>query len=148
MILKKEQRKNTALSEVKKERVQEIRKEATRVGEAGLDISVGGMSFHMACTPDDVSFLQQASEAGKMVWALMRLPEGDPARTAEIKEKWYENGVEKTKLHTEVPETIHDAVLFQAALYAREILLMQENLIQGVQDAISEEEVRSIRWGR
>lgn len=136
-----------SLPELKKKKVKEIRRAAERAGLAGIDISVGGMTFHMACTPDDVSFLQQANEAGKMVWELAGLPPGDPARTAEIKEKWYENGEERTKLHTEVPEAIHDAVLFQAALYAREILLMQENLIQGVQDAVSEAEVKSIRWG-
>ena len=136
-----------SLAESKARKVKEIRRAAERAGKAGLNISVGGMAFHMACTPDDVSFLQQANEAGKMVWELMGLPAGDPNRTAEIKEKWYENGVERTKLHTGVPEAIHDAVLFQAALYAREILLMQENLIQGVQDAVGEEEVKKIRWG-
>ena len=136
------------LNALKDKKAEEIRRAAERAGLAGIDISVGGMAFHMACTPDDVSFLQQANEAGKMVWKLAGLPPGDPARTAEIKEKWYENGVEKTWLHTEVPEAVHDAVLFQAALYAREILLMRENLIQGVQDAVSEEEVESIRWGR
>jgi len=137
-----------SLAEFKAKKVRQIKKAAERAGMAGIDISVGGMKFHMACTPDDVAFLQQANEAGKMVWELMNLPEGDPNRTAEIKEKWYENGEERTNLHTGVPEAVHDAVLFQAALYAREILLMQENLIQGVQDAVSESEVRSIRWGR
>ena len=92
----------------------------------------------MACTIDDISYLQQANEMSKAI------PE--EYRSAPVKEKWHENGEERTRLHPDVPGTAHDAILLQVAAYAQVVLLKQEELIQQVQDAETEDDVRAVRW--
>jgi len=128
-----------SLPEGKRRKIKEIQDAALRAGQTGTDINVEGQTYHMAVTPDDVALLQQANQVAKM------LPVDSEYRTAEIKEKWPDG---RTFLHTEVPEAVHDAVLFQAALYAREILLKQEILIQAVQEPDIEtlEDLEKISW--
>jgi hypothetical protein len=127
-----------SLESAKRQKIEEIRRAALRAGQVGDDIHTESGTYHIALTPDDVALLKQANDIAKM------LPIPAEFRTAEIKEKW-PNGV--TRLHPEVPEAAHDAVVFQAALLAREILLKQELLIQSVQDATRIEEVRAIEYG-
>ncbi len=132
-------------SELKQQKIQEIRREAERVGQAGVNIygSVDPlMVFHMAVTPEDVALLQQANLVAKTEADIL----GIPVESAEIKEKWYEAGEEKTRLHPEVPIAVHDAVLGQAILHAKNIYRKQEVLIQAVQDAGTPEEVEQITW--
>ena len=138
-----EPKKAGSMACAKSMKIEEIRKAARRAGEAGLDVNAGGLSYHMAATPEDVALLQQANQVARMTWEAMGLPSGSPYRVAEIKEKWPDGS---TKLHSDVPEAVHDAVLFQAVLYAREILLRQEALIQAVQDAATPEEAEGIAW--
>lgn len=139
----------TNLAEAKARKIAEIRNIADRTGMEG--VSIFGcleplMVFHMAVTPSDVSLLQQANQVAKVEADMAGIPAGDPARTAEIKEKWYENGEEKTRLHEAVPEAVHDAVLVQAIMHAGEIYRKQERLIQDIQDAKTIDEVRAVSW--
>jgi hypothetical protein len=129
-----------SLTAAKRLKIEEIRRAALRAGQMGDDIHTDGGTYHIALTPDDVALLKQANDIAKM----LPIPaEFFTSRTAEIKEKWPDG---TTKLHPEVPEPVHDAVVFQAALLAREILLRQEELIQAVQDAETAEEVSAIHW--
>jgi hypothetical protein len=129
--------KNVSLETLKRQKIEEIRRAALRAGQVGDDINTDDGTYHIALTPDDVALLKQANDIAKM------LPIPSKDRTAEIKEKW-PDGV--THLHPDVPEAIHDAVVFQAALLAREILLKQELLIQAVQDATTPEAIQAITW--
>ena len=143
ILIEADKGRDMSLSEAKRLKAEEIRRAALRAGQAGIDINTGDLSYHMAATPEDVALLQQANQVARMTWEAMGLPSGSPYRVAEIKEKWPDGS---TKLHSDVPEAVHDAVLFQAVLYAREILLRQEALIQAVQDAATPEEAEGIAW--
>ena len=143
ILIEADKGRDMSLSEAKRLKAEEIRRAALRAGQAGIDINTGDLSYHMAATPEDVALLQQANQVARMTWEAMGLPSGSPYRVAEIKEKWPDGS---TKLHSDVPEAVHDAVLFQAVLYAREILLRQETLIQAVQDAATPEEAEGIAW--
>ena len=136
----------TDISELRRKKIQEIRRVALRIGQDGININTGVNVYHMAITPEDVSLLQQTNMVAKMTWEAMGLEAGSPYRVAELKEKWIENGEEKTRLHPDVEEQEHNAVLFYAVLQAREILLKQESLIQLVQDATTPEEINQITW--
>ena len=136
----------TDLAELKKKKTEAIRQIALRIGQEGININTGAHVYHMAITPEDVSLLQQTNMVAKMIWEAMGLEAGSSYRVAELKEKWIENGEEKTRLHPDAPEQEHDAVLFYAVLQAREVLLKQETLIQLVQDAITPEEINQITW--
>ena len=136
----------TNLAELRKKKTEEIRRAALKIGQEGIKINTGANIYHMAITPEDVALLQQANMVAKMIWDAMGLEVGSPYRVAELKEKWIENGEEKTRLHPNAPEQEHDAVLFYAVLQAREIMLRQETLIQMVQDATIPEEINQITW--
>ena len=136
----------TDLAALRKKKTEEIRRVALRIGQDGININTGVNVYHMAITPEDVSLLQQTNMVAKMTWEAMGLEAGSPYRLAELKEKWIENGEEKTRLHPDVEEQEHNAVLFYAVLQAREILLKQESLIQLVQDATTPEEINQITW--
>jgi hypothetical protein len=135
------------LADLQTAKIAEIRAAALDVGRAGATLLVApGVSYHLALTPEDVAYLQSANTVAKIEWQMLGLEPEDPLRTAEIKEKWYEDGVEHTRLHTGVPEAIHDATLALAALQAAEILRRQETLIQTVLDCETTDEVRAITW--
>ena len=133
------------MSEVRAAKIAEIRDTALRLGQAGTNI-IGSieplMTYHMAITPDDVNLLKQANEVAKLEASLV----GTTDITAEIKEKWIEEGEERTRLHPSVPIAVHDSVLAQAILQAKEIYRRQEELIQQVQDAETVEAVQGISW--
>ena len=135
----------TNLAALKRKKSEEIRKTALCIGQAGVNI-IGSidplMRYHMAVTPEDVNLLKQANEVAKIEEKLVGLL----SVTAEIKEKWIEEGEEKTRLHPDVPIAIHDAVLGQAILHAKEIYRYQEELIQKVQDASTAEAINQITW--
>ncbi len=135
------------LNELKPLKIAEIRAIALEKGRAGATI-IGSVTpylvYHMALTPDDVAYLKLANEVAKAEADALGIPLS--ATTAEIKEKWLEDGVEKTKLHPSVPLHVHDAVLLQAILQAKEITRRQELLIQAVHDTETPEAVHAIHW--
>ena len=130
------------LAELKKLKIAEIHAAALFEGQQGANI-VGSaeplMSYHMALTPEDVAYFQQANTVAKIEAQLTSIPDW----TGEIKEKWADG---RTQLHLNVPGAVHDAVLMQAALLCAEITRKQETLIQAAQDAETPEAVGAVSW--
>ncbi len=137
-----------SLDELQAAKIAEIRAAALDKGRAGASI-IGSvapyLAYKMALTPDDVAYLKLANDIAKAEADMLGIPHAEV--TAEIKEKWLdEDGVERTQLHPSVPRQVHDAVLMQAILQAKEITRRQEILIQAVLDAGTPEAVAAINW--
>ena len=121
------------------QKIREIRAAALAEGQQGANIlAAPGVSYHMALTPEDVAYFQQANAVAKIEAQVT-----GQAFTGEIKEKWPDG---RTRLHLSVEGAVHDGVLANAVLLCAAITRKAETLIQAVNDAETVEAVGAVTW--